>query len=200
MTFISLLALAAPASSVAAAGGNPPTGVHVDPNSPAAKQYAIPLASARGQAPGSSASGPLFGAGIKLHKKKPAAPAVVSTPPSTVTATTPAPTTPAPAPAKPVRHRRAAHHAAQRHRKPASSAATGAPSIGPLGPPPSSAASTPPPAGEVLHSSSDSGFVWMLGLAALVLVLGGAGSLLAARRPRRPGAGALPGASGTGSG
>jgi hypothetical protein len=44
-------------------------GVHVDPGSPAAKEYALPLNQARrtGAAPGSSetAAGALFGAGIK---------------------------------------------------------------------------------------------------------------------------------------
>jgi hypothetical protein len=53
--------------TASASGGLEP-GVHVDPGSPAAKQYALPLNQARrtGAAPGSSetAAGALFGAGI----------------------------------------------------------------------------------------------------------------------------------------
>jgi hypothetical protein len=54
--------------TASASGGLEP-GVHVDPGSPAAKEYALPLNQARrtGAAPGSSetAAGALFGAGIK---------------------------------------------------------------------------------------------------------------------------------------
>ncbi|MDQ6778682.1 MAG: hypothetical protein M3071_21210, partial [Actinomycetota bacterium] len=49
-------------SSVALARPAPPPGVHIDPGSPVAKEYAIPLASARGG--GGSGSGQLFGGGI----------------------------------------------------------------------------------------------------------------------------------------
>jgi len=52
-------------SMPAAAGAHKlPPGVHVDPGSPAAKEYSIPLATARGAPAGSSSSGQLFGAGI----------------------------------------------------------------------------------------------------------------------------------------
>jgi hypothetical protein len=56
----------APASALAATGLEP--GVHVDPGSPAAKQYALPLNQARqtgGGASTSSGSAAPFGAGIK---------------------------------------------------------------------------------------------------------------------------------------
>jgi len=62
--------------SAAIAGGNPSAGVHVDPGSPAGKQYGFPVNSARGETSGAgksgsaassggaSASPPLFGAGV----------------------------------------------------------------------------------------------------------------------------------------
>jgi hypothetical protein len=64
---VAALVLWAPQGALAAGGSN---GVHVDPGSPAGKQYAIPISSARGETsppgPGSSGSAnpPLFGAGI----------------------------------------------------------------------------------------------------------------------------------------
>jgi hypothetical protein len=55
------------AAAQAATGLEP--GVHVDPGSPAAKEYALPLNQARqtgaGASSSSTSSGPLFGAGIK---------------------------------------------------------------------------------------------------------------------------------------
>ncbi len=64
---VAALVLLAPQGALAAGGSN---GVHVDPGSPAGKQYAIPISSARGETSphGSGSSGsanpPLFGAGI----------------------------------------------------------------------------------------------------------------------------------------
>jgi hypothetical protein len=66
-----LSALAVPSAAVA---DQPQRGVHVDPGSPAGKQYAFPVSSARSEAAGNSGSGsgsggsgssnpPLFGAG-----------------------------------------------------------------------------------------------------------------------------------------
>ena len=58
-----LLAMAGPAAATVPAALSP--GVHVDPNSPAAKEYAIPLEQARGGgASGGSAATQLFGSGI----------------------------------------------------------------------------------------------------------------------------------------
>jgi hypothetical protein len=62
-TALAVAALGTPAAAT-------PPGVHVDPNSPAGKEYAIPLAAARdlgggsGGSNGPAASRPLFGAGI----------------------------------------------------------------------------------------------------------------------------------------
>ncbi len=54
-----------PASPAQANAGLPP-GVHIDPGSPAAKEYAIPLSAARqtGAGSGGGSSSSLFGAGI----------------------------------------------------------------------------------------------------------------------------------------
>jgi hypothetical protein len=97
--------LAIPAA--ASASGSSP--VHVDPRSPVAKEYALPLASARGAAPESGKSGSLFGSGLR-HGGKPAPPKTVTTqaptqavtetkthtatPPTTSAATSPPVTTP----------------------------------------------------------------------------------------------------------
>lgn len=54
-------------NALAAAGSSLEPGVHIDPRSPAAKEYALPLAQARQIGAGGGASeneGPLFGAGI----------------------------------------------------------------------------------------------------------------------------------------
>jgi hypothetical protein len=62
-----VLATCGPALAPHAAAALEP-GVHVDPGSPAAKEYALPLNQARSTGAGSTASGasePAFGAGIK---------------------------------------------------------------------------------------------------------------------------------------
>lgn len=55
---------------VALAANGPSSGVHIDPGSPAGKQYSVPIAVARGEASGQppgrgSASPPSFGAGVQ---------------------------------------------------------------------------------------------------------------------------------------
>ena len=70
---ILLFLLLAPAA-FAGAGLEP--GVHVDPGSPAGKEYALPLSQARqtgGQGNGANAEGTLFGAGVKPPGGGPAA-------------------------------------------------------------------------------------------------------------------------------
>jgi hypothetical protein len=57
--------LIAPASAGAAGKTALQPGVHIDPGSPAAKEYAIPLQQARGQSPGGSGGGGMFGSGIE---------------------------------------------------------------------------------------------------------------------------------------
>jgi hypothetical protein len=155
-------------SSPAMAAGVP-SGVRVDPGSPAAKEYAIPLSQARGG--GGSGSGSLFGRGVTK-------------------APTPAASTPAPVAVVGTgtkiasRHKRAAAHrraaGRPRVRVPAGSVAEASPRH---------AASRVPPGGSVAGSGGGSGIVWMLGVAALVLALGGVGSVVVGRYSRRPSAG-----------
>jgi len=66
-----LAALCVCAPQAALAAGNSSSGVHVDPGSPAGKQYSFPITSARGETAGNSSGSrsgsgnpPLFGAGI----------------------------------------------------------------------------------------------------------------------------------------
>lgn len=139
----------------AGAAGTP--GVHIDPNSPVAKQYSMPLAVARGAAPGGSSQGQLFGHGITRAAAP--APVPVAAPPITA----------APASSSVVhklrraRHKRNAKPATAHRRRRARAHAAAVPR-----------ATTAPPA--ELHSSSGAGLAWMIGLAALVLALGGAGA------------------------
>jgi hypothetical protein len=66
------LMLAATVVPAAALAGTPsPTaGVHIDPSSPEAKEYALPLATARGAPADSGSKGALFGSGISANKSK----------------------------------------------------------------------------------------------------------------------------------
>jgi hypothetical protein len=154
---VTVLAVALSLAGPAFAATSP--GVHVDPGSPASKEYAIPLSNARGS--GSGHSGSLFGSGI-TSGGGPKAGAGVSVAPTTHPAT----------PKKP----RAHHHQAS---------VPVAKSAQPVSVTPASA----PAALKVLHPGSGSGVAWMIGVAALVLVLGGGAALIARRgRPgrRRP--------------
>lgn len=167
-----LLALALPGAALAKA----PPGVHVDPGSPAAKEYSIPLSTARGAPAGSASSGQLFGAGITKGSGGSGS-SGGSPPPATPAA--PAPAAPAASTAKP--HADASHqsHAKKRvaHRAvspvPAPVAAS------------AQAASAAPSSLKVLHPSSGSGVAWMLGVACLVLLLGGLGAFALRGRARR---------------
>ncbi len=66
MTLVCATGLLMLPASAWATDGSP---VHVDPKSPVAKEYALPLASARGAAPESGKGGRLFGAGIRHGSK-----------------------------------------------------------------------------------------------------------------------------------
>jgi hypothetical protein len=177
--------LLAPATALA--GGSPPPGVHIDPNSPVAKQYAIPLGVARGTPAGSSNSGKLFGHGI-THASGTGSAASSSTPPASAS-TPPASASTTPASAKPKAKSPRVKHRRHRRRAGASPAhpGTSARHVARPGHSTSQAASVaaPPPVLKVLHPGSGSGIVWMIGLAALVLVLGGAGGFAITGRGRR---------------
>lgn len=74
--------------TAALAGATSPTaGVHVDPGSPVAKEYALPLANARGAPADTGSNGSLFGSGIKKSSGTPKTHSAVSAP-NTSTATT----------------------------------------------------------------------------------------------------------------
>jgi hypothetical protein len=59
-----LVTVMVPAGAIAQSGAGLPPGVHLDPGNPTSKEYAIPLATARGGG-GRSAGGQLFGAGVR---------------------------------------------------------------------------------------------------------------------------------------
>jgi hypothetical protein len=101
-----LLAAAVAAPALAGAATSP--GVHVDPGSPAGKQYQIPISTARGETAGRSSgsksgTAPTFGSGITSAPSSSSSTSTSSSP----TAATAAPATRASAP-----HRRAARRKA----------------------------------------------------------------------------------------
>jgi len=157
-----LAALAAPGSAYAGGSGLQP-GVHLDPGSPASKEYQIPLESARNEASGSgSQAAPLFGAGI--------------TPPSGPSSTNTGAGSPA-------TRRRAGGRASDRarpapsrgRRAHASHPAAGTRAL--LDAPASGSALGQGPAGS-------GGWLALIAGGAVVLVLGGGGGLLVRRRIR----------------
>lgn len=166
--------LALPASALAS--GSP---VHVDPASPVAKEYALPLATARGAPPESGQSGRLFGSGIK-HASSTVAQTttqVVTTPPppppteqQVTPITTASTTTPTSPPKPPVRHH------------PPHVTTVTLPVLTTLGTTKRLAAKATPAAYRVLKAGSGSGLLWMVVAAVLVLALGSAGGLALSRR------------------
>ena len=179
-------ALALPASALAA-GGSP---VHVDPASPVAKEYALPLATARGAPPESGQSGKLFGSGIKhaspTQTQTQTQTQTVATPPpppvtqvqqpvtstATLTATT---TTRAP---KPRPHR---HPHPHRHRPEHVTTVT-LPTLTTAATNREITARATPAAYRVLRPGSGSGLLWMIIAAVVVIALGSAGGVILARR------------------
>ncbi len=98
-TLICAAFILAPPAAASASDSSP---VHVDPRSPVAKEYALPLASARGAAPESGRSGGLFGSGIK-HGGPPGPPkTVIRQAPPKVATQTESETDAAPPPTPPV--------------------------------------------------------------------------------------------------
>jgi hypothetical protein len=154
---VAALAVAGPAGAKTV---SPAPGVHIDPGSPAAKEYAIPLGVARtGSGSGGNGSTQLFGAGITK----------ASSPPPGAAPTGHAATT-----GRAVAGR--GHHPAAKRRT-RSGAVTPASAPGTGVPPPQRVLDTGGGAG--------SGIAWMLAAAAAVLLLGALGGLALARRDRR---------------
>jgi hypothetical protein len=151
------------AGSSAAASITP--GVHIDPGSPVAKEYAIPLAQARGGAGGGgSASGQLFGSGITR------APRAASTSP--VPAAGDGSVAVAPKPRRSVSLGGAGHLAA-----------VPPPQLG--GPDRTARGGAGILPGPDRNAGGGAGIIWMLGIAAAVLALGGLGGAALARFGRR---------------
>jgi pyruvate/2-oxoglutarate dehydrogenase complex dihydrolipoamide acyltransferase (E2) component len=168
-------ALALPASAPAA-GGSP---VHVDPASPVAKEYALPLATARGAAPESGKSGRLFGSGLKHASTAPTETAtatapVESPPPATVSEPTVTPVTTTPVIKRP--HRR------RQHRPPHVTTVTLPALTTPTTASKPITARATPAAYRVLRPGSGSGLLWMAIAAVLVIAVGSAGGLALRRR------------------
>jgi hypothetical protein len=188
-TFIgaSLLAGVLLLPGVAMASG-PPSGVHVDPGSPAGKQYGFPVTSARGETSGSgknsskhgSGSGggnsnpPLFGAGVSPHATSTQTTTTSSTATST-TATTATTTAAAKASAAAAAHKRA------RHRKQAAAATHTTPKPPPSKPVSASLASQRAPSAASTHAGS-SAWIALVGGGLLVLVVGTGAGLALKRR------------------
>jgi pyruvate/2-oxoglutarate dehydrogenase complex dihydrolipoamide acyltransferase (E2) component len=181
-------ALALPSSALAS-GGSP---VHVDPASPVAKEYALPLASARGAPPESGKPGKLFGSGIKHSRAAPVHTTTASTPAPT-TASTPAPpppstqpqTTPVQTVTAPTTTPTAAPTPAPRphaHRQPPHVTTVTLPVLTTLVTAKPLAATATPAAYRVLKPGSGSGLLWMVLAAVLVLALGSAGGMVLSRR------------------
>ncbi len=175
--------------------------MHVDPKSPVAKEYALPLASARGAAPESGNSGRLFGSGIKhgtntvtqaasgsatgtvtssADQTPPSEGPPVTTPvaassPPVPTVTEPTPDTES-APATTTRPATSPRHTPSQHvtavTLPDLNATTGLREV-----------RAAPAAYKVLDPGSGSGVLWMVLAAALVVLLGSAGGVfLSCRR------------------
>lgn len=155
--------------SEAVAAGSPSSGVHVDPNSPAGKQYVIPIVGARSETSGgntsSGANPPAFGVGI-THDEH-------STTTSTVTTPTTSTTSPTPV------HKKASKPQNHRQRLKVSGAAPAG------GTPPPASPSSPSSSSSQAGSSPGSGSSDWLPLGAggaLVLLVGGGGGLALRRK------------------
>jgi hypothetical protein len=170
-------ALALPAPALAA-GGSP---VHVDPSSPVAKEYALPLATARGAPPESGQSGKLFGSGIKHASSTPAQTTTIATPPPPVTQVQP-PVTSA-ATTTPPAHKPRPHRHPHRHRhRPEHVTTVTLPALTTATTNRQITARATPAAYRVLRPGSGSGLLWMIIAAAVVIALGSAGGVALSRR------------------
>jgi hypothetical protein len=201
-----LTALAATFTAVAPvsalAGSTSPTaGVHMDPGSPVAKEYALPLATARGAPADTGSNGSLFGSGITKSRGHPnqsgGSPSHSGGSPSqsgdsgtngsTTPETTSRPTIPAPASTTTnaaVITTTTPAGGSEHHRRPAPE-----PTVRPVPIPSGSSGAANervvPTAFRVLHPGSSSGWLWMLLAALIVLTVAGGGTLVLARGRHR---------------
>ncbi|HUY58231.1 MAG TPA: hypothetical protein VMV16_00850 [Solirubrobacteraceae bacterium] len=171
LTVVCAMCVLALPATASASKGSP---VHVDPGSPVAKEYALPLATARGAPPESGRSGGLFGSGIKHTGSGSTSSHTTTsseTPPVQTETTPPVTTTAAQTTTSPKHHQ-------PRHiitvtlpdlvTTPGTSTTTTAHSV--------------PAAYKVLKPGSGSGLLWMVLAAVVVVALGAAGGLALARR------------------
>jgi hypothetical protein len=178
--------LGMPAAALAGSGsGSPTAGVHVDPGSPVAKEYALPLATARGAPADTGSNGSLFGTGITKRKSRrpsggtsTASEPASSTPVNETVPAMPTSNTTATQPVRPA-HRHHRHRAARKpERKPAGKHARGSIPAG-------RNATAPPTALKILHPGTGLSWLWMMLAALAVLALGSGGAFLLVRtRPR----------------
>jgi hypothetical protein len=180
--------LTAVAPTAAVAGSTSPTaGVHVDPGSPVAKEYALPLATARGAPADTGSNGTLFGSGIAKSDSGASQSGDHPTGAATTPQRTSQPTTVAPATTttsavvttttmRPsgVKHRRRPAPRPRVRKVPARRASSDLAN-----------ATAVPTAFHVLHPGSGSGWLWMLLPALIVLALAGGGALVLARGRHR---------------
>lgn len=174
--FVTALLLAVAMPRAATAGGAA-SGIHIDPGSPAAKEYALPLSSARGVPPGSASSGGLFGVGITYAGARPDGRAATR---SRYTASHPTPGLSQTSASVGEEHARGSTWSSSRAlrlRRTGSRRPSGAGSLKLL---------TPPAAAETLHSSSGPGNAWMIGAAVAVLALSGIVAAIVRTLDRRP--------------
>jgi hypothetical protein len=171
-TVVCAMCMLAPPAAAAASKGSP---VHIDPASPVAKEYALPLSTARGAPPESGRSGGLFGSGIKHGSSgSPTSHTTTSSeaPPPVQTETTPAVTTTATQTATSPNHRPPGHIITVRLPDLVTTPGTNRQTM----------ASAVPAAYKVLKPGSGSGLLWMVLAAVIVVALGSAGGLVLARR------------------
>ncbi len=158
-----------------AAASNPPSGVHLDPNSPGGKQYSLPVASVRSEGSSgskhSSSHTQLFGTGVT-----PTTSTHTSAPPTTTSSVSTTPSAP------PV-------HRAHRHVRHAARVHTKAPKAVAPAPKTATAPAEPaPPTVQALvaatanHSAGDNSWVALLLGGTFVLVVGGLGGFALVRR------------------
>jgi hypothetical protein len=143
-----------------------------------AKEYALPLATARGAPPESGQSGKLFGSGIKHTSPAP-------TRTATSTVETPAPVTSSEQTVTPVPTKTTVAHRPhrRRHRRPEHVTTVTLPVLtAPTAAPREITARATPAAYRVLRPGSGSGLLWMALAAVLVIALGSAGGLALRRR------------------
>jgi hypothetical protein len=169
-----MLALPLPAL---AAGGSP---VHIDPASPVAKEYALPLSTARGAPPESGQSGKLFGSGIK-HTAAATTTATTTTPPQAAASVSPPPPSQV-APTVTTTAATTTSTPAVRRRRPPHVTTVTLPSLTRPAAPRKIVGRVVPAAYRVLRPGSGSGLLWMLVAGVLVIALGSAGGIALRRR------------------